>query len=220
MKIMTCAELEILLADYVDGTLHSGQKSALEAHSNECAACAELVRDVTGVTAFIERVSVLHPPQELVTRILFEIPHATRVAPKERVQGLWRRIAGWFQPVLQPKFAMGMAMTILSFSMLGQFTGIQVRQLKAADLDPVRVWATIDSQTQRTWERAVKYYENLKLVYEVQTRLKEWSDQDEEERKALPSGLQQQKLTPSQTTPPSPASGTGRQQDGEGRQSK
>ena len=216
---MTCAEFEILLADYVDGTLPSAQKSALEAHSGECAACAELAQDVTGATAFIERASVLEPPQELVTRILFEIPQANRTASKEKVQGLWRRIVGWFQPVLQPKIAMGMAMTILSFSMLGQFAGIQVRQLKPADLDPVRVWATIDSQAQRTWERAVKYYENLKLVYEVQTRLKEWSDQDEAERQAVPAGLQQQMLTPSQTMP-SPASGTGQQRSVEGGQSK
>jgi hypothetical protein len=217
---MTCAELEILLADYVDGTLHAAQKSALEAHSSECAACAAFVQDVTGVTALIGRASVLEPPPNLVTRILFAIPRVTGSAPNEKAGGVWRRISGWFEPVLQPKFAMGMAMTILSFSMLGQFAGIQVRQLKPADLDPARVWATIDSQAQRTWERGMKYYENLKLVYEVQTRLKEWSDQDEQERKALPSGLQQQKLTPSQATPPSPASGTGKQQSGEGRQSK
>ena len=216
---MTCAELEILLADYVDGTLHASRKSALEAHSNECATCAELIRDVSGATAFIERVSVLEPPKELVTRILFQIPTAARNAPKEGAQGLRRRILRWFEPVLQPKFAMGMAMTILSFSMLGRFAGIQVRQLKAADLDPVSVWATVDSQAQRAWERAVKYYENLKLVYEVQSRLKEWSDQDEEERRALPGGLQQQQLTPSQIGP-GPAGEAGKRQSGEGGKSK
>ena len=217
---MTCAEFEIFLADYVDGTLHAAQKSALEVHSKECVACAELAVDVTGATAFMERASAPEPPKELITRILFEMPRATRVAPKDRVKGMWGRVLGWFEPVLQPKFAMGMAMTILSFSMLGQFAGVQVRQLRAADLDPVRVWASIDSQTQRTWERAVKYYENLKLVYEVQTKLKEWSDQDEEERKSLPVGLQQQQLTPSQTTPPNPASGAGKRPGGEGRVKK
>ena len=216
---MTCAELEILLADYVDGTLHAEPKSALEAHSSECAACAELMRDVIGATAFIERVSLLEPPKDLVTRILFEIPNVTRSASKERGQGLRRRIMRWFEPILQPKFAMGMAMTILSFSMLGRFAGIQVRQLKPSDLDPVSVWATVDSQAQRAWERAVKYYENLKLVYEVQNRLKEWSDQDEEERRALPGGLQQQQLTPSQITP-SPAGEAEKRQSGEGRGSK
>ena len=30
---------------------------------------------------------------------------------------------------------------------------------------------------QRGWERTVKYYENLRVVYEIQTQLKEWSDQ-------------------------------------------
>ena len=217
---MTCAELEILLADYVDGTLHAAPKSALEAHSSECPACAELMRDVVGATAFIERVSVLEPPQELVTRILFQIPNVSRSAPKERAQGLRRRIMRWFEPILQPKFAMGMAMTILSFSKLGRFAGIQVRQLKPSDLDPVSVWATVDSQAQRAWERAVKYYENLKLVYEVQNRLKEWSDQDEEERRGQTGGLQQQQLTPSQSTPPNPEGEAGKRQSGEGRQSK
>jgi len=207
---MTCAEFEILLADYVDETLQPAQRSALEAHTAGCAACAELAQDVTGATAFMERASAPEPPREMVTRILFEMPRAIRVAPKDRAKGVWSKVLGLFEPVLQPKFAMGMAMTILSFSMLAQFAGIQVKQFKAADLDPVHVWATIDSQTQRTWERAVKYYENLKLVYEVQTRLKEWSDQDEEDRKTSSAPLEQQKLTPSQSTPPSPANGEGR----------
>ena len=34
------------------------------------------------------------------------------------------------------------------------------------------------------YDRAVKYYENLRLVYEVQTRLREWTAQEEEDRKA------------------------------------
>ncbi len=213
---MTCAELEILLADYVDGTLHTAQRSALEAHAAECEACAEFVRDVTGSSAFMGRVSAAEPPAELVTRILFAIPRAAEVQRDEKSPGLWQSIRNWFEPVLQPRFAMGMAMTILSFSMLAQMSGIQVRQFKAADLDPVRVWATLDAQAHRGWERAVKYYENLKLVYEVQNRLKEWSDQDEEERKAQPAGLPQQTLTPSRTTP----QGTQKQDGGEGRESK
>ncbi|WP_395621662.1 hypothetical protein, partial [Dokdonella sp.] len=36
-------------------------------------------------------------------------------------------ISRLLEPVLQPKFAMGMAMTILSFSMLGRFAGIEPR---------------------------------------------------------------------------------------------
>jgi hypothetical protein len=82
---------------------------------------------------------------------------------------------------------MGMAMTILSFGMLGKLSGIEARQLRPADLHPAAVWTAIDNRVHRTWERAVKYYENLRLVYEVQTRLQEWTRQEEEERKGRPA---------------------------------
>ena len=78
---------------------------------------------------------------------------------------------------------MGMAMTILSFSMLGRLAGIEPRQLQPADLHPAAIWKTLDNRAHRTWERAVKYYENLRLVYEVQTRLQEWSEQEEQNRR-------------------------------------
>ena len=58
---MTCAELEILLCDYVDGTLHAAGRTALENHLAGCAGCKQLAEDVSGVTAFIERV-----PQSLL----------------------------------------------------------------------------------------------------------------------------------------------------------
>ena len=29
------------------------------------------------------------------------------------------------------------------------------------------------------WDRAVKYYDNLRLVIEIQSRLQEWSDQEQ-----------------------------------------
>lgn len=173
---MTCADLEILLADYVDGTLHGEQKSALESHLSECELCAELARDAAGAVAFMERAATVEAPPQLVTRILFEItdgPSRAQVKP-----GWVRRIFGkWLEPVLQPRYAMGMAMTILSFAMLGRFSGIEVRHLTLADLDPVKVYSAAEDRAQRTWERTVKYYENLRVVFEIQTQLKEWTDQ-------------------------------------------
>ena len=173
---MTCADLEILLAEYVDGTLHGEQKSAVEEHLATCAECGELARDAAGAVAFMGRAATLDAPPELVTRILYEItdgPSRAQCKPS-----FARRVFGkWLEPVLQPRYAMGMAMTILSFAMLGRFSGIEVRQLHPSDLDPVKVWTAAEDRVQRTWERTVKYYENLRVVYEIQTQLKEWSDQ-------------------------------------------
>ncbi len=173
---MNCADFEILLADHVDGTLRGEQKSALDQHMAACAACAELARDAMGAASFIERAAVVEAPPELVTRILFEIADGPSRA---QVQPSWTtRIFGkWLSPVLEPRFTMGLAMTILSFVMLGRLSGIEVRQLKPSDLDPVKVWHAAEDKASRAWERTMKYYENLRVVFEVQTKLREWTDQ-------------------------------------------
>jgi hypothetical protein len=85
---------------------------------------------------------------------------------------------GFVQGWLQPRYVMGMAMTILSFSMLARFAHIEPRQLRPSDLDPVKVWQGIDDHSHRVYDRAMKYYDNLRLVIEIQSRLKEWTDQD------------------------------------------
>ena len=175
---MTCAELEILLCDYVDGTLRGEEKTALESHMAGCAACAELAKDVTGAVSLIERAAVVEPPAELLTRILHHTPTRRQVV-SERKSWFRKWFGGLFESVLQPRYAMGMAMTILSFSMLAKFSPIEVRQLRAADLDPVKIWASIDDHAHRAWDRTMKYYDNLRLVIEVQSRLKEWSDQEQ-----------------------------------------
>jgi Putative zinc-finger len=178
---MTCAELEILLADYVDGTLHVAERTALESHLSECAACKELAHDVAGVTAFIERVPQAQPPAELMTRILHYAPAGKRAAEAPASGSpswLKRWFGGFAQSVLQPRYVMGMAMTILSFSMLARFAHIEPRQLRISDLDPVKVWQGIDDRSHRIWDRSMKYYDNLRLVIEIQSRLRDWTDQD------------------------------------------
>jgi predicted anti-sigma-YlaC factor YlaD len=173
---MNCTDLEILLCDYVDGALAGEQKASVELHLAECRSCAELARDAAGAVAFMERAAVVEPPAELLTRILFELPSARH----SKSGSLWARLkVKWIEPVLQPRFAMGMAMTVLSFAMLGRLAGIEIRQLKPSDLDPKKVWITVEDRAILTWERAVKYYESMRLVYDVQTRLSEWNEQSE-----------------------------------------
>ena len=41
---MNCAEIEILICDYLDGTLSADRKAEVERHFAECPACAELAR--------------------------------------------------------------------------------------------------------------------------------------------------------------------------------
>jgi len=171
---MTCAELEVLLCDYLDGTLRGAERTALEGHLTGCSACAELAKEAAAAVSFIERAAVVVPPAELLTRILHEAPQGRRSAG----EGSWlRRTIGQFRDsVLQPRYAMGMAMTILSFTML---SGFVPRQLRPSDLDPAKIWASLDDRAHRTYDRAMKYYDNLRLVIEVQSRLSELSAQEQ-----------------------------------------
>jgi len=190
---MTCAELEILLCDYVDGTLHAAGRTALESHLSGCLACKQLAEDVAGVTAFFERVPQAEPPAELLTRILHHAPMGPGAVAErhpDKTPSWAKRIFGGFvHGWLQPRYVMGMAMTILSFSMLARFAHIEPRQLRPSDLDPVKVWQGIDDHSHRVYDRAMKYYDNLKLVIEIQSRLREWTDQDPSQSGAAAQGV-------------------------------
>jgi hypothetical protein len=152
---------------------------------------------VTGVVAFIGRASDVTAPPELVTRILFEVtsgPSHSAVKPSWVRRIFGNRLGGkYMEPVLQPRYAMGMAMTLLSFAMLGRFAGIEVRHLTLADLDPVKIWTAAEDRATRTWQRGVKYYESLRLVYEIESRVKEWRDDGSDAANTVPTAAPQPK---------------------------
>jgi len=176
---MNCAELEISICDYVDGTLTPALKAEVTRHLDQCPACAELARDSAAAVAFMESAASVEPPPELITKILYDAPWSHG---HEKAVGLRRRLGAFLGPVLHPKFAMGMAMTILSLSLLKPFVAPGLRQLKPADLSPSAVWTSLDDRAHRAWARTVKYYDNLRVVYQIQTMLREWQQQDEEQR--------------------------------------
>lgn len=177
---MNCAELDILICDYVDGALNATARAAVESHLTGCASCQALVDDSRAVLSFLEGVPAVEPPPQLITRIINEVP-SRHSAEGIRPGGVGGWLRGWMTPLLQPRLAMGMAMTILSFSMLGRFTA-PVKQLKPSDLDPVKVWAAVEDKSHRVWDRTLKYYESLRVVYEIQSRLKDLSDQEATEK--------------------------------------
>ena len=183
MRELHCLQINELLCDFVDGTLSAEQKAEFEAHTAKCAACQDLVGEVAGAVSFMERAAIVEVPKELVTRILYHTPKQSPLLEAMAKRDWLKR---WIAPLIQPRFAMGMAMTILSFSMLGKFVA-PVRQIKPSDLDPVKVWRSVDDSAHRTWDRFVKYYDNLRLVYEVQTAIDDIKGEPEEQAAAVQS---------------------------------
>jgi anti-sigma factor RsiW len=162
----TCAECEEHLADLFDETLSIEKKSAVEAHLASCAECTELAQDARAAMALTERAAAVEVPPTLVPQILAEI---TTGPSRVLVQAsLAERIFGrWIRPVLQPRFALSLAMAALSIAMIP-------RVWKPGAPDPGRLWTTAENRIYRTLDRAVRNYENLAVVADVQSQIDEF----------------------------------------------
>ncbi len=188
--MMTCAEFEILYADYLDGTLPAAERATVEQHMAGCASCRQMAGEISGAVAVMRAVPEIEVPADLITRIAYQAP-MTRVRDPLARRGWFERTLGhWLQPILQPRLVMGMAMTVLSFAMLERCTGIQVQHIQAADLNPGRVWDGVENKTLRTRDRVLKYYENLRWVYEIEIRLRAMQEQQAAEAEPEKSGEQ------------------------------
>jgi Putative zinc-finger len=177
--MIDCAQFEVLLADYLDGTLPESERTQVEQHAAGCEHCRELMADVRGAVQFLSKSEEIVPPPELITRIAYHAPAGRIRQPFERQGLVSRMISEWLRPVLQPRLAMGMAMTILSIAMLERCTGVKMQHIQPEDLNPVRVWGDAEDKAVRLKDRAVKYYENLRWVYEIEVRLRELREQQD-----------------------------------------
>ena len=179
MNMFTCAEFEILLADWLDEALaapgREAERDAFLRHRESCAACALLAEDAGFAVGFMDRAAEVECPPVLIARIL----QATNAGSEFQLRG--RGISGWinrtFAPVLQPRFAMSAAMTLMSLTIMARAFGLPERTFAAADLNPVRVWVSLDNSTHRVWDRAVKSYQSTPLVYEVSNQIDDWAQQ-------------------------------------------
>jgi len=171
---MQCSEFEVRLCEYLDGTLEASVRQEVDHHALECAHCAGLLADGRAFGMFLERVPPVEAPPELVTSILYQTQTAR--ARLGRTARGWLR---WLGPLVQPRIVMGMAMTILSFSMLSRVAGVKVRQLEAADLNPVSIWRGVENQAVRMWDRGVKFYQNVRFIYEVMSQLRSADEEQE-----------------------------------------
>ena len=161
---MTCAECEEHLADLIDATLSGEQKSAVELHLAACADCAALAEDARAAMVFSAKAADVELPATLVPQILAEI---TTGPSRVLVQAsLSERIFGrWIRPILQPRFALSVAMAALSIAL--------IPRVWPEATNPARILTMAENRIYRTYDRAVKNYEDLALVANVESQIDE-----------------------------------------------
>jgi len=99
----------------------------------------------------------------------------------------------------------GAMMTILSLSMMTRCAGVPVRDLKAEDLSPERVWVNLETKVERIYDRSIKTYESMRLVYEVRQELRQWREQQQEQDAAAPVESRQLPVKTPSATPGVPS---------------
>ncbi len=157
-----CVNNEERLSEYLDGLLPADERATFEAHAESCAKCAALLAGVRGLVEGMRRLEMTEPPQGLIYRILAET--SGKEAKPARKPGLF-----WLPALLQPKFALGALSVIATFGIVLQATGIDLRKISKADLNPMSMLRATNRQAHLTYARGMKFVTDLRVVYEIQS---------------------------------------------------
>jgi hypothetical protein len=190
---MQCVECEGLLAEAIDGGLHGTTLAAFEAHQQSCPACRTMVEEATAGLHWLKGLDEVEPPRHLVHNILAQtigaLPSEHAVVPQrgegwlDKVKG---RLAPIFAPVATPRFAMSFGMAFFSITLLLSIAGLHLSDLRRLDLSSKGIAKTYSS----TQARVIRYYDNLRLVYEIESRVRDLR------RVAAPEKQQPEEPTP------------------------
>jgi hypothetical protein len=174
---MTHLELENLASDYLEGLLEPALKREVEAHLNACTSCLEMVGDVRRAMQLCHSAPELEPAPWLVSKIM-------RATVGERKPSLADRLVAFFRPAFQPRFAYGVAMAVFSFSIIVNAAGINLRHMTVEDLNPRTWFFRANRAGHLFYARAEKFYYDLRVVYEIESRLRQLRSHPEEEQEA------------------------------------
>jgi anti-sigma factor RsiW len=161
-----CAQTEERLSDYLDGLLSAGERAEFEAHAAGCARCAQLVAQVGGMVRRVQSLEPIEAPARLVSAILDQT-----LGPRAPKHG-WRSWLAWAPSLLQPRFAIGMATAAASLLILLYAAGLNPAKIHKGDLNPVNIYRSMNRQSHLVYARGVKYVNDLRVVYEIQSRLR------------------------------------------------
>lgn len=209
---MQCHEFDILLADAFDGILSGSQLDRFQAHARACPACGPLFADAKAGRDWLKSLTEVEPPAGLVENILasttgIATSRLRHLALSARPRTSWLErlqasIAGLVDPiwatVRQPRFAMSFGMAFFSLSAVLSIAGIRPADVRQVSLRP----AAIRHAYYSTQARVIRYYENIRFVYEVESRVREFkrattpaepAPEKQKERKNDTSGEPEQK---------------------------
>jgi len=181
-----CTEFEALLNDAIDaagaGQLSPERREGFEAHRRVCGVCGPLFADVQAGRQWLRSLEEVEPPAHLVHNILAAtsgvVSTRTLAATRdgrttpfgERLREQWD---SFFTPlaafVRQPRFVMSFGMIFFVFSLVLSTAGFRPSDIAKVDLRPSAIRHAYNGA--QIW--IVKRYDNIRFVYEIESKLRE-----------------------------------------------
>jgi len=200
---------ETLLADALDGELRPEDEGTFSSHMAGCPACTALFEEARQGREWLEFLSPEpEVPEGLLDKILaqtgpgheseYKLATANNVVPI--VIPAWQRpgMMGRIRRFAEPRLLMTAAMAFFSIALTLNMTGVRLTDLRLSDLRPSAVRSFMERRLTMASTPIIRYYDHLRLVYEVEARMKELRRN---------SQIQQQQ----QQTPPAVAPGESKQ---------
>jgi len=204
-----CGLWETLLADALDGELRPEDEGTFSSHMAGCPACTALFEEARQGREWLEFLSPEpEVPEGLLDKILaqtgpgheseYKLATANNVVPI--VIPAWQRpgMMGRIRRFAEPRLLMTAAMAFFSIALTLNMTGVRLTDLRLSDLRPSAVRSFMERRLTMASTPIIRYYDHLRLVYEVEARMKELRRN---------SQIQQQQ----QQTPPAVAPGESKQ---------
>ena len=192
-----CGQWETLLADALDGLLRAEDEATFSSHMANCPSCTALFEEARRGQEWLEFLSSEpEVPGGLLDKILAQtgpgqtagfglveeddlLPATPGGIPLGQGRPLavpaWQRpgFMGLVRRFAEPRLMMTAAMAFFSIALTLNLTGVKLSNIKLSDLKPSALRSLVQRRLTMASTPIIRYYDNLRLVYEVQSRVRE-----------------------------------------------
>ncbi|MDR3774040.1 MAG: zf-HC2 domain-containing protein [Terracidiphilus sp.] len=198
-----CGHWETLLADALDGLLKPEDQTTFAAHMAVCPACTALFEESRRGREWLAFLSTEpEVPAGLLDRILAQtgpgqvegyglipVSAASNVVPmRPRSIPAWQRpgFMGQIRRFAEPRLLMTAAMAFFSIALTLNLTNVRLSSIRLSDLRPSSVRSFLERRVTMASTPIIRYYDHLRFVYEVESRMRELRRNSEDSNQQQP----------------------------------
>ena len=178
---LQCSQFEALLSDVLDdaGVLSPEVRRTFHAHAESCASCGPIFAEARQGMLWLQGLEEAEPPANLIHNILAATgaaesakqPTTAKAAWTGRLSRLWSPVRGVMAGALQPRFATSFSMAFFSLSLTLTLAGVKLKDIAHFDWRPSSLGKAVVMQYTQVESKVVRYYNNMRLVYEIESRV-------------------------------------------------